>query len=42
MGGWRSSLIKQGEVERDREFVEGKLGRWITFEMSIKKISNKI
>jgi hypothetical protein len=32
----------RGEEDRRREFSEGKSGKGITFEMSIKKISNKI
>jgi hypothetical protein len=30
---------KQGEGREDRGFLEGKLGKGITFEMQIKKIS---
>jgi hypothetical protein len=32
---------EQKEGEGDRAFSEGKLGKGITFEMQIKKISNK-
>ena len=31
----------RGEREWDRELAEGKLGRAITFEMSINKTTNK-
>jgi hypothetical protein len=36
--GWGNTLIEAGEGERggDRDFVERKLGRGITLEMSIK------
>ena len=34
--GW---VVEQGESVGDRGFSEGKLGKGITFEMSIKKIS---
>jgi hypothetical protein len=37
-----STLIESGGGGRDRGFVEQKLGRQITFEMSISKITNKI
>jgi hypothetical protein len=37
VGGCGGALI---EAE-DREFVEGKLGRGITFEMQANKITNK-
>jgi hypothetical protein len=30
-----------GEGDKGKRFVEGKLGRGITFEMSINKITNK-
>jgi hypothetical protein len=33
VGGRESTLIEAGEWERDRELVEGKLGRGITYEM---------
>jgi hypothetical protein len=33
VGRWGSSLIEAGEGGEDRRFVEGKLGRRITFEM---------
>ena len=36
--GWAG---EQGEEGEDREFSEGKLGKGLTFEMQIKKISNK-
>ena len=36
--GW---VGEQGEKGWDREFSEGKSGKGITFEMQIKKISNK-
>ena len=36
--GW---VGEQGEGGEDREFSKGKLGKGITFEMQIKKISNK-
>jgi hypothetical protein len=36
--GW---VGEQGDVEEDRGFSEGKLGKGITFEMQIRKISNK-
>jgi hypothetical protein len=39
--GWESTLIEAGGRGRDRELVEGRLGRGITFEMQINKISNK-
>jgi hypothetical protein len=32
---------EQGEGRRDRGFLEGKLGKGITFEIKMKKISNK-
>jgi hypothetical protein len=32
---------ERGEGEGGRRFSEGKIGKGITFEMSIKKISNK-
>jgi hypothetical protein len=42
MDEWGNSLIKAGdEGVWDREFVEGKLGRGITFEMKMNKITNK-
>jgi hypothetical protein len=41
VGGWGNTLIEAGEGKGDRVFVEGKLGRGITFEMSINKITNK-
>jgi hypothetical protein len=37
-GGWVS---EQGEEEGGRGVLEGKPGKGITFEMEIKKISNK-
>jgi hypothetical protein len=37
--GW---VGEQGEGGEDREFSKGKLGKGITFEMQIKKISNTI
>jgi hypothetical protein len=37
--GWVGEQGKRGE---DRGFSEGKLGKGITFEMKLKKISNKI
>jgi hypothetical protein len=37
--GW---VGEQGEGEGYRGFSEGKLGKEITFEIQIKKISNKI
>jgi hypothetical protein len=41
--GIRSGWIgEQEEGREDRGFLEGKLGKGITFEMYIKKISNKI
>jgi hypothetical protein len=33
VGGWGTTLIEAGGGGVDREFVEGKLGRGITFEM---------
>jgi hypothetical protein len=39
VAGWESTLYR-GRERGDREFV-GKLGRGITFEMSINKITNK-
>jgi hypothetical protein len=36
--GW---VGEQGDGGENRGFSEGKLGKWITFEMYIKKISNK-
>jgi hypothetical protein len=41
VGGWGSTLIKAGGEGCDRGFPEGKLRKGITFEMQIKKISNK-
>jgi hypothetical protein len=38
---WDGWFGKQGEGEWDRGFLERKLGKGITFEMLIKKISNK-
>jgi hypothetical protein len=39
--GSRSGWVgEQGEGGGDRGFSEGKLGKEITFEMEIKKISN--
>jgi hypothetical protein len=40
LGGWGNTLIKAGGGW-DRGFVEGKLGKRITFEMQINKISNR-
>jgi hypothetical protein len=34
-------LVSRGEGGRDRGFLEGKIGKGITFEMEIKKIDNK-
>ena len=40
--GRRSGWVgEQGEGRGDRGFLEGKIGKGITFEMEIKKISNK-
>jgi hypothetical protein len=40
--GNRSGCVgEQGEGGGGRRFSEGKLGKGITFEMKIKKISNK-
>jgi hypothetical protein len=39
VGGWGNTFIEARGG--DRGFLEGKLGRRITFEMEIKKISNK-
>jgi hypothetical protein len=36
--GW---VVEQGKGRRDRGFSEGKLGKGITLELRIKKISNK-
>ena len=36
-----STLIEEGEWEGDRGAVEGKLGKGITFEMEIHKITKK-
>lgn len=33
VGRWGSILIEAGGVRRDRGFMEGKLGRGITFEI---------
>lgn len=33
VGRWGSILIEAGGVRRDRGFMEGKLGRGMTFEM---------
>jgi hypothetical protein len=43
VGGRVSTLIEmvRGKGEWDREFVEGKLGKGITFEMEINKVTNK-
>ena len=41
MGGRESILINTGGEERERGFAEGNLGREITFEMQINKITNK-
>jgi len=43
VGGWvrESTLIEAGGGEGDRGFVDGKLGRGITCEMSINKITKK-
>jgi hypothetical protein len=38
---WGSTFIEAGGGGEDRGFVEGELGRGITFEMSINKITNK-
>ena len=38
MSGW---VGEQGEEGEDRGFLEGKLGKGITFEMLIEKIPNK-
>jgi hypothetical protein len=38
--GSRSGWIGE-QLVRDRKFSEGKLGKGITFEMYLKKISNK-
>jgi hypothetical protein len=40
VGGWGSTLIEVGG--RNRGFPEGKLGRGITCEISINKITNKM
>jgi hypothetical protein len=40
--GRRSGWVgEQGEGRGDRGFLEGEIGKGITFEMEIKKISNK-
>jgi hypothetical protein len=41
MGGWREHLHRRGEGGMGWGFLEGKLGKGITFEMYIMKISNK-
>jgi len=41
VGAWRSTLIEVGGGRWGRDFAEGKPGKRITFEMQIKKISNK-
>jgi hypothetical protein len=41
-GGYRSSLRVGGGRRREWEFVEGKLGREILFEMYINKITIKM
>jgi hypothetical protein len=40
-GSWSGWVGEQGEWEGGRGFPEGKPGEGITFEMYIKKISNK-
>jgi hypothetical protein len=39
---WETPSKKQGERGYNRGFSEGEPGKGITFEMQIKKISNKI
>jgi hypothetical protein len=39
--GGGAPSYRQEEGEGDRELVEGKLGRGITFEMQINKITTK-
>ena len=42
MGEWRNTLIEaEGGGGKSQGFQEGKPGKGITFEMQIKKISNK-
>jgi hypothetical protein len=41
VGGWKSTLIEEGARGWDREFPKGRPGKGKTFEMQIKKISNK-
>jgi hypothetical protein len=40
VGRWESILIEAGGGGWNRGFLEGKPGKWITFEMGINKISN--
>jgi hypothetical protein len=40
VGGWGSTLLEAGGEGR-RQGVSGEPGKGITFEMQIKKISNK-
>jgi len=36
--GWENTLIEEGEGQGDRRFMDGKLGKGITFEMGTKNI----
>jgi hypothetical protein len=36
-----NGLVIRGQREWDRGFSDGESGKWIIFEMQIKKISNK-
>jgi hypothetical protein len=42
VGRWGSTLIQAGIGGGDRGFVEGKLGRGITFEILINKITENM
>ena len=41
VGGWGNTFIETEGRWRGWGFIEGKLGKEITFEMSINKITNK-
>jgi hypothetical protein len=40
VGRWWNTLIEAGGGEGDRGFVEEKLGRGITFDTKVNKITN--